>query len=131
MFKALGVGQKWTALHVVVLDDGKMKLFEDEAASKVMASFDLTLWSTDNVLCTETDYASKITLQSDEGSIQFAFDSAAESKEVMEWMKRFIADEEEEEAVERGQNEEKQGDAAGAEGMSFVSMMRVHDGDSQ
>ena len=95
MLKALGVDQKWTRKLVVVFEDGTMKLFEDEAASKETASFDLKLWTTENVVTTETASSWRITMESDEGAVQFGFESAAESNEVMEWMMRFIVDDEE------------------------------------
>ena len=69
-----------------------MKLFEDETASKMKGSFDLRLWTMENVVKSESTSSWRITMTTNDGSIRFGFQSAAESNEVMEWMKRFLLD---------------------------------------
>ena len=86
--KMEGVNQKWTRCYLVVDENGKMKLFEDDNALKTKQWFDLTLLRTGDIVVNET--LPIISVQSEEGTIQIKFESAKESEEVMEWMKRFI-----------------------------------------
>ena len=93
MSKALGVDQEWSRSYLVVEEDGTLKLFEDETTMKMKASFDLTLWTQDDIVesTVSTEIGVwRITMESDGGSIQFAFESEGDSHEVMGWMKRFI-----------------------------------------
>ena len=102
--KADGAAAKWERNYVVIDDGGTLTLFDDDAMEFKIGSFNLTLWTKDDIV--ESQIADKagsyrISLRSEEGVIHFAFDSEQSRRGMMERMMSFVEDNEDEAVIDK------------------------------
>ena len=92
----VGSESKWNRIYLVLNDKGNLSLYGHDTMESVKGSFDLTLWTKDQIIESpkqtemETVNLSMIT---DEGTIRFAFENEKERRKMLEAIKRFIGDE--------------------------------------
>lgn len=86
----LDVNGNLSLFDLVIYPDGTMKVFDDKAKVKSSASFDINLLTTDDVVEDKESWG--ITIQREDGPIQFRFQCAKDSQEVMVWISRFISE---------------------------------------
>ena len=84
---------KWIRLYLVLTDSGILSLFGDETKGSAKGSFDLRLWTNDQIIenTKKTEIGTfKMSMITDEGTIRFAFESEEERSKTMECIKRFV-----------------------------------------
>ena len=89
------MNQKYMPQHLVIYEDGIMKLFVDNSVVTLNTTYDLTKMSSGDFVVNGRLWSIK--MQREEDVIHFAFQSARDSYVVMEWMKQFIVNQEEKE----------------------------------
>lgn len=94
---------KWKRLYLVLNEKGTLSLFEDDTMDSVKGTFDLTLWSLQQIVHSEnaTEFGLfNVSMQSSEGDIQFVFKTDMERRKVINAMTQVVEDENEN-SVER------------------------------
>ena len=92
---AVNTESKWNGLYLVLNEKGTLKLFGDDTMDSVKGTFDLTLWTLQQIEETETatEFGTfTVSLKSTEGDIRFVFETEVERREMVNAMKQFIGD---------------------------------------
>ena len=88
--KNIDANQKWAVYYMIILESGKMKLCDDKRGKSPKISFDLCSKMKNEVV--QNEAMCSIKMQSKGRVIQLLFESANDSNEVMECIKRFVVE---------------------------------------
>lgn len=106
--KTVGSECQWAERYAVIEEDGKLIMFEDLTQPNPVNTYDLSLWTTGNVKISSTDPKSKpfrLSLETDEGAVHFAFDSKQERDHLAAKITMFITKDIEDEKDQKDDKE--------------------------
>ena len=119
---AVNTESKWNGLYLVLNEKGTLNLFGDDTMDSVKGTFDLTLWTLQQIEETETatEFGTfTVSLKSTEGDIRFVFETEVERRGMVNAMKQFIGD-------ENKKKEHSQGMLLGIEFKGNITMLFGH-----
>ena len=103
--KTVDLESEWVERYAVIDEYGKLVMFEDVTKTNLVNAYDLSQWPNGNVTTSSNESESKpfrLSLETDEGAVHFAFESQQQRDDFTAKMKKFVTKDVEDDKDEKG-----------------------------